>query len=467
MSNTIVNKIKQSVQSGTGLTCLYGSLDSINVQMEDQTNFPVAFFVLLNNGNLNERSNNYRERVDVAMFFVQPTEFDFDSIENEALIEQCKQYAFQWLNSLFLGGELRYMATFNTSRVYNQMDDILTGYALRVRLEELVGQCAPEPFKTTCKVTATSNDPTIGTVTGGGEYEIGKQVTLTASWDSTRSNFVSWTENGTVVSTEPTYTFTAEEDVSVVGNFAMDYLTFTVLEDYPGDNSIGWGGTYPNLEYSKNFGDWMAFTEPINDLNEGDTVRFRNNGNAWGATSSSSHFSTTTPQRYNLSGNIMSLLDNTLQSTTMIDSCFSYLFAHCSVVSAAGLKLPAMELTSGCYQSMFLDCRYMTTPPELPATTMANNCYNGMFNYCNSLETTPVLNSNALSMGCYGSMFSGCSRITSITVGFTYWQSGSYQFTSFWTNGVGQSGTFRCPRSLPIEYGISRIPTGWTVEYID
>lgn len=145
--NTIVNKIKKSVQSGTGLTCLYGSLDSINEQIGGLSNFPVAFFVLLNTGSLNERTANYRERVDVAMFFVKPTEFDFESIENEELIADCKRYAFQWLNSLFLGGDLKYITTLNTSRVYNQMDDILTGYALRVRLEELVGECAPDPYE--------------------------------------------------------------------------------------------------------------------------------------------------------------------------------------------------------------------------------------------------------------------------------------------------------------------------------
>lgn len=179
MSNTIVNKIKESVQAGTGLTCLYGSLDDINVQMGDQVSFPVAFFVLLNNGNLVNR--NYAERVDVAMFFVKPTEFDFNSLDNEEIIEECKQYAVQWLNSLYLGGALRYIATLNTSRVYNQMDDILTGWAVRVRLEELVGEgCVtpytpepepePEPEPVNPDDNGESNDPsnpTPGTDEGG------------------------------------------------------------------------------------------------------------------------------------------------------------------------------------------------------------------------------------------------------------------------------------------------------------
>ena len=406
MANTIVNKIKQSVQSGTGLTCLYGSLDSINVQMEDQTNFPVAFFVLLNNGNLNDRSSNYRERVDVAMFFVQPTEFDFESVENEALIEQCKQYAFQWLNSLFLGGELRYITTFNTSRVYNEMDSILTGFALRVRIEELVGQCAPEPFKTTCKVTATSNDTTIGTVTGGGVYEIGKPVTLTASWDSTRSNFVSWTVNGTVVSTEPTYTFTAEEDVSVVGNFSLNYLTITAeLGGY-----IRWSGTYPDIQYSKDGSTWTQFTEPVL-LDQGEYVMFR--GDNWTASGRDSHFEgygATLPQ-FNISGNIMSLVDSNIQTSELtMDNEFFYLFSNTCFIGAGELILPATTLTAGCYMFMF-EGSCITTAPELPATTLANYCYQYMFNSC-SLTTAPELPATTLARGCYKSMFMNCRNLT-------------------------------------------------------
>ena len=545
MTNTIVNKIKQSVQSGTGLTCLYGSLDSINVQMEDQTNFPVAFFVLLNNGNLNDHSSNYRERVDVAMFFVQPTEFDFESVENEALIEQCKQYAFQWLNSLFLGGELRYITTFNTSRVYNEMDSILTGFALRVRIEELVGQCAPEPFKTTCKVTATSNDTTMGTVTGGGEYEIGKPVTLTASWDSTRSNFVSWTVNGTVVSTEPTYTFTAEEDVSVVGNFSLNYLTFTALTD----GSIGWTGTYiPDIQYSKDGDTWTQFQGRWEQLTveAGESVMFK--GDNWRSTgtgggSIANYFTTT--GSFDLSGNIMSLLDSTLESVTIpIGDCFFNLFLNCSIVSAENLILPATTLMYRCYENLFNGCTSLTTAPALPAIVMASECYAGMFGNCTALTTAPTLpattlaeycyyymfyNYTALTTApelpattladtcyfamfsgctslttapelpatntyiwqCYGSMFSRCTSLTeaphigrtigrrcyysmfnnctslnSISVEFTVWNSSS-DSTLQWVGNVSPTGTFHCPRALPIEYGTSRIPTGWTVEYID
>lgn len=509
MSNTIVNKIKQSVQSGTGLTCLYGSLDSINVQMEDQTTFPVAFFVLLNNGNLNDRSSNYRERVDVAMFFVQPTEFDFESVENEALIEQCKQYAFQWLNSLFLGGELRYITTFNTSRVYNEMDSILTGFALRVRIEELVGQCAPEPFKTTCTVTATSNDTTMGTVTGGGVYEIGKPVTLTASWDSDRANFISWTVNGEVVSTDSTYTFTAEEDVAVVGNFSLKYLTITAaLGGY-----IRWygTGTYPDIQYSKDGSTWTQFTEPV-AVNDGESVMFR--GDNWTASGRNSHFEgygATLPQ-FNISGNIMSLVDSNIQTTELtMDNEFAHLFSNGCFIGAGELILPATTLTAGCYmsmfegakittapelpattlanycyQNMFSNCR-LTTTPELPATTLVRGCYKGMFYACIYLTTAPELPATSTAVQCYESMFQGCTSLTTAPVlpaaiidvdsyysmfrgctSLTYVKCLAERMlddraTNAWLYNVSPTGTFVKAPNVEWSTGTSGIPTGWTV----
>jgi hypothetical protein len=36
--------------------------------------------------------------------------------------------------------------------------------------------------------------------------------------------------------------------------------------------------------------------------------------------------------------------------------------------------------------------------------------------------------------------------------------------TVAWVVGVSPTGTFECPEDLPIERGISYIPSGWTVK---
>ena len=69
------------------------------------------------------------------------------------------------------------------------------------------------------RISAIANpDSNLGVVTGAGGYKPGENCTLTAT-PITGSHFVSWTKNGTVVSTDATYTFTVSENASYIANF--------------------------------------------------------------------------------------------------------------------------------------------------------------------------------------------------------------------------------------------------------
>ena len=67
-------------------------------------------------------------------------------------------------------------------------------------------------------ITATANPVEGGTVTGASSYLQGSTCTLTAT-PNTNYSFVNWTKNGTLVSTNPTYSFTVTEAASYVANF--------------------------------------------------------------------------------------------------------------------------------------------------------------------------------------------------------------------------------------------------------
>ena len=71
---------------------------------------------------------------------------------------------------------------------------------------------------TTYTVTATVNPAETGTVEGAGEYEEGKEATLTAT-PAEGYEFVNWTKGEEVVSTENPYTFVVTADVALVANF--------------------------------------------------------------------------------------------------------------------------------------------------------------------------------------------------------------------------------------------------------
>jgi len=75
-------------------------------------------------------------------------------------------------------------------------------------------------------VTVSAVPPEGGTVTGGGEYPEGTQVTVTAVPKPCYS-FMNWTEDGTVVSTEPTYTFVVTADRDLVAHFQAKKYVIT------------------------------------------------------------------------------------------------------------------------------------------------------------------------------------------------------------------------------------------------
>ena len=65
-----------------------------------------------------------------------------------------------------------------------------------------------------------------GTASGGGTVTCNSTVTVSAS-PATGYNFANWTENGTVVSSSPSYTFTASANRNLIANFAASVGNIT------------------------------------------------------------------------------------------------------------------------------------------------------------------------------------------------------------------------------------------------
>lgn len=93
----------------------------------------------------------------------------------------------------------------------------------------------------TYNVSATASPSAGGTVTGGGTLDCGSSCTLTAT-PATNYVFDNWTENGTVVSSNASYTFTVEGDRTLVANFHLDAVSITATAYDDSNNTTG-GGT--------------------------------------------------------------------------------------------------------------------------------------------------------------------------------------------------------------------------------
>ena len=202
--------------------------------------------------------------------------------------------------------------------------------------------------------------------------------------------------------------------------YAGQYLTFEITEG----GTIGWKVTSSEfaktIEYSINGGSWKKLPPTINgvtfNVSKGDIVRFKGN-NARYATGSFTYHNFTSTCKFNLKGNIMSLVagDNYKSSTTLSGTyVFGRMFFQCfGLISAENLVLPATTLTNYCYDGLFYNCSSLKKGPELPAKTLADYCYRNMFFGCSSLESAPKLPATTANKYCYMMMFCGCKALKS------------------------------------------------------
>lgn len=252
-------------------------------------------------------------------------------------------------------------------------------------------------------------------------------------------------------------------------DYSKQYLTLRAL-----DNGVVFytsrTGCTTDLKYSLDSGaTWNSYTNYIS-VSSGDTVMFKGhvisqtvttNGNG-----SYGGISMALNQRYELEGNIMSLLyeDDFVGKTDLIYPWIFYAFCTSNlVVNVENLVLPATALTEYCYQYMFTSCTALTTAPQLPATALATACYQYMFTNCTALTTAPQLPATTLAEGCYAYMFNNCTNLNYIKCHAT--DISAIICTHQWLDGVAASGTFVKDASMnDWTSGDSGIPTGWTIQ---
>lgn len=81
----------------------------------------------------------------------------------------------------------------------------------------LIGNIVIEQMATDYTITVSANPSNGGTVTGGGTYQQGQACTVTTT-ANTSYDFVNWTENGNVVSTDASYSFTVTGNRTLTAN---------------------------------------------------------------------------------------------------------------------------------------------------------------------------------------------------------------------------------------------------------
>ena len=131
----------------------------------------------------------------------------------------------QWLYFMTIGGNAGDEITF---RLYDHaLQQELNLYCFNVLPFEVYGLIGIDEsyeilFASTLSVSVVVNPENAGTIEGVGEYPLGAEATLTATANE-GYGFNSWTLDGEVVSTVPSYTFTVTEPKSFTANFDVLY----------------------------------------------------------------------------------------------------------------------------------------------------------------------------------------------------------------------------------------------------
>ena len=232
---------------------------------------------------------------------------------------------------------------------------------------------------------------------------------------------------------------------------------------------------------------WTTYSvgDNITLANEGDKVMFyaTNNNLRFAKSPEACHTFSIDDGYCYVYGNIMSLIDrynyagNTALNS-MADYTFESLFADCTGLCnhpQKPLELPATELAPYCYSHMFSGCVNLFVAPKLPARDLTTGCYQSMFE-SSGLEESPVLHAPTLVLNCYASMFNNCSGLNRVTC-LAETGINDLSSTSSWMSGVASRGTFIKAAGVPVEgdevqltvglywpRGENGIPINWTVE---
>lgn len=235
------------------------------------------------------------------------------------------------------------------------------------------------------------------------------------------------------------------------------------------------------------------------------------------------HFDFDGPSKFNISGNIMGLIDGFNEVTTIPSLyCFYKLFLGVSLIyDASALRLPAKVIKGAAYyemfrncnnmvagpdidgtdnseyggttamfkgckslvecpkfsfetvgssacREMFMDCNELINPPKiLPATTLADSCYQSMFYSCHKIRFAPELPAKTLVNGCYTFMFADCTELRYVKALFTTNITKDTAYTVNWMWRVNTStGVFvKAVDATWSLSGISGIPTNWEYAY--
>ena len=296
--------------------------------------------------------------------------------------------------------------------------------------------------------------------------------------------------------------------VHIPNEHYFEYFTIESLEDNNTITAVKTSsGKNPIIYYSFNEGEtWdsqtlSSGTITFGTINTGEKIIFKCTISNW-ATDWNKYNRFNGSKKFKVYGNIMSLLngDNFI-SNSKFDSKSSFnltglFYGTTTIIDASDLILPALTLTTSCYNGMFRGATNLVNGPKvLPALDVSHDGYSSMFEGCVKLVEGPEICATTISgdtalnrMFCmsrnskvtaamtkspilriinpseysntYQQLFCGNENINEITI----LAEGTNLSFNNWLSYNGGSGVIKKLSTMTLTTGSSGVPSGWTTQ---
>lgn len=135
---TIIDKIKNSVESITGMQFIYESPQTINTRLDNMP-MPCAFMNIIDQGVAIDDNGIIREQMTIQVMFCDLCDLDFDGIDAEKILDRLKKIAFSWVAKSMSSTEFKVKAILGTNRYYADNDAIVCAFSVSLQIEEIDG----------------------------------------------------------------------------------------------------------------------------------------------------------------------------------------------------------------------------------------------------------------------------------------------------------------------------------------
>lgn len=137
---TVESKVRKVAEQFKDCDYMFADFSQANLNFDGITK-PTILFVLPARGTISIRRSIAYDKPSVQLWFVCPTDFDFDGVENDCKIEAMKRLALRFIIALNQSGLFEQIddTSIDYNVAYDVYDENLTGIAIYPQLIEEEG----------------------------------------------------------------------------------------------------------------------------------------------------------------------------------------------------------------------------------------------------------------------------------------------------------------------------------------